>query len=215
MLRLGAPWRVCAGRGVDFRRAGPAMAALALSIVAALRLNVVADAKGSCVVTKVIGCFKDSDPDCVKTDCRGPRLLNHSAIKSDAQLTRARCAEACCADGFAGGFVGIEFGDECYCSHELNISAAPAEPAADCARMKCPGNRSEDCGDSYRISVFRASCATPCQRLPPPHPPPPPSSLLSCWGSPSISTQKYCDPRLSVNIGTNLVGFTPAWLGSH
>jgi beta-glucosidase-like glycosyl hydrolase len=47
--------------------------------------------------------------------------------------------------------------------------------------------------------VFRASCATPCQRLPPPHPPPPPPSLLSCWGSPSISTQKYCDPRLSVN----------------
>ncbi len=145
------------------------MTALALSIVAALQLSLVplAATEGSCVVTKVIGCFKDSDPDCVKMDCRGPRLLNHSAIKSDAQLTRARCAEACCADGFAGGFAGIEFGDECYCSHELNIPAAPAEPAADCARMKCPGNRSEDCGDSYRISVFQASCATPCQGPPP------------------------------------------------
>ena len=178
------------------------MAAVLPMLATLLSSAIVPAAEGSCVVTKLIGCFKDSDPTCAKTDCRGPRLLNYSAIKSDAQLTRARCAEACCAGGFAGGFSGIEFGDECYCSHDFNASTAVAEPAIDCARMKCPGNKSEDCGDSYRISVFRASCTKPCQGPPrplPPPPPPPPAPFLSCWSSSSISTHKYCNPKLSAS----------------
>ena len=34
-------------------------------------------------------------------------------------------------------------------------------PLADCAKKKCPGNSSEDCGDANRILVFKSHCPAP------------------------------------------------------
>jgi hypothetical protein len=162
---------------------------------------------GSCVVSSVLGCYKDNDPTCKQKSCRGPRLLSFRGLVGDAHMTHERCAQACCAAGFIGpaAVAGVEFGDECYCSHGFNATAATPEPAASCAARKCPGNSSQDCGDSYRIVVFRATCHAPCRaptpRPPAPAPSPPPTpALLKCWDQSSpISSTQYCNPKLSAD----------------
>ena len=155
-----------------------------------------APSPGSCAVSTMLGCFKDSDPACKELDCRGPRLLNFTAARNTKDQTLQTCAERCCAAGYSGpqAVAGVEFGVECYCARSFDLAAHwfKREPLASCAKKTCPGNASQSCGDSYRISVYRSTCSKSCRA-----PGPPPAA--SCWSSPAISGEKFCDRTASPN----------------
>jgi len=110
------------------------------------------------------------------------------------------CANACCKAGFngPGDFAGVEYGCQCFCGHALSNSAQKVADS-ECDQA-CPGNHSEKCGGSDRISVFQAKCQGTCTgppAPPPPPPPPPPGPEFHGCNVPAAAGLPFCNIKLS------------------
>lgn len=88
------------------------------------------------------------------TDQGNPRSLNGYKYSSSSAMTYDSCTSACAQRGFT--YAGIEYGGECFCDNTLAGSSAPA---GDC-NMMCNGDKTQPCGGSWRMNVFKAQPAT-------------------------------------------------------
>jgi hypothetical protein len=91
-----------------------------------------------------LGCFSDIDT---------ARALDGKSLVNQGNLTLADCFDFCARSGFS--YAGVEFGQECYCDHALQVSSSSGKPVdiAECS-FPCSGNSTEACGGSDRIAVF-------------------------------------------------------------
>lgn len=128
----------------------------------------------SCKVTATLGCYSDF------TDQKTRAL----PIQTGADgLTQETCAAACAP--FKTSLAAVEFGSQCFCGEKLG-PIATKQPDADCAAMKCPGDKSEDCGGSDRMVAFKYECTgslTP--------------NFHGCLDA-SATALPYCDEKLSL-----------------
>lgn len=85
------------------------------------------------------GCWSD----------QSPRTLSYQAYSSDSN-TIELCTQTCVDQGYT--VAGMEFGSRCYCGNNLGYKATPVIDSS-CASA-CPGNSSEICGGSNRLSLF-------------------------------------------------------------
>ncbi|CAG7849956.1 SubName: Full=Uncharacterized protein {ECO:0000313/EMBL:CCA67329.1} [Serendipita indica DSM 11827] len=68
----------------------------------------------------------------------------------DGPMTVFKCTEKCFSLHY--GYAGVEYADECYCSHSIGSSGQPAE---DGCTMPCSGDMSTICGGPDRITVYK------------------------------------------------------------
>ena len=94
------------------------------------------------------GCFADSNE---------KRSMPYTVAIHSPGLTQEICASSCKAHGYS--WAGVEYSVACFCSHTPPTSAK--QPMASCAKMKCDGNRQEDCGGADLLLAFPFTCATP------------------------------------------------------
>eukprot|EP01062_Namystynia_karyoxenos_P013270 TRINITY_DN1478_c0_g1_i1.p1 TRINITY_DN1478_c0_g1~~TRINITY_DN1478_c0_g1_i1.p1 ORF type:complete len:869 (+),score=260.55 TRINITY_DN1478_c0_g1_i1:64-2607(+) len=98
----------------------------------------------TCEVSSYLGCYTDTVD---KRDLIvGPLSLSG--------LTQESCAAECARGGSA--ISGVEFGVQCFCGDAL-VAGSKVDDAQ-CAKMKCPGNASQSCGDADRLLAYRAKC---------------------------------------------------------
>ncbi|KAH9905697.1 WSC domain-containing protein [Xylariomycetidae sp. FL2044] len=71
----------------------------------------------------------------------------------DGALTVERCATYCAGKGYA--YMGVGYGQECYCNNDGPINGAVTAPETDCG-MTCKGDITEWCGGASRINVYKA-----------------------------------------------------------
>ncbi|KAL3418802.1 wsc domain-containing protein [Phlyctema vagabunda] len=85
------------------------------------------------------GCFTDQTP----------KTLGYTAYSS-SDNTIDKCTSTCDTAGYT--IAGTEYGSECYCG---NVLTARAEQVVDsgCSQA-CPGNTTQTCGASSRLSVY-------------------------------------------------------------
>ncbi|KAI2613481.1 WSC-domain-containing protein [Hypoxylon fragiforme] len=76
-----------------------------------------------------------------------------SASFTDAGMTVEKCASYCLGKGYS--YMGVEYGQECYCNSEGPRNGAAKANEADCG-MACKGDITEWCGGSSRISVYKS-----------------------------------------------------------
>ncbi len=108
-----------------------------------------------------IGCF---------TEGRGGRALGATAgktafAKADAiGMTVEMCASICFNKGY--NWMGVEYGQECYCNQDgpINNSAAAPNGDKEC-NMLCKGDSKEFCGAGNRLNVYRKIGSTSTNRL--------------------------------------------------
>ena len=98
-----------------------------------------------------IGCF---------TEGKGGRALGATArnaafATSDAAaMTVDKCASICFNKGYS--WMGVEFGQECYCNQDGPINSAAVAPNGDKdCNMLCKGDNAEFCGAGSRLNVYR------------------------------------------------------------
>ncbi|KAK0657827.1 WSC domain-containing protein, partial [Cercophora newfieldiana] len=94
---------------------------------------------------KYQGCF---------TDSRDDKSLT-GKVTRDSEMTLEKCSSEC--KEYA--FFGVEYGTQCFCGTELEVSAR-RKPQYECA-MRCGGNPNEICGDGDRLSVYGNGATTP------------------------------------------------------
>lgn len=71
--------------------------------------------------------------------------------RKDSSVDEKSCTAWCAGYEFAG----VEFGNECYCGHQL-ASYSVKTPDQEC-NMPCAKNGSQPCGGSNRVSLFASS----------------------------------------------------------
>jgi hypothetical protein len=123
---------------------------------------------GSCIccfgsgaeAATALGCYNDTDTS---------RTLAFSAndqacIPTEGGNDQESCRKLCCSAGFGGptDLMGVEYGCQCFCGHQLDHTPAKL-PATDCQAMQCPGNNSEFCGDGDRLLVFKTGNCSVCR----------------------------------------------------
>eukprot|EP01060_Flectonema_neradi_P016783 TRINITY_DN2341_c1_g1_i1.p1 TRINITY_DN2341_c1_g1~~TRINITY_DN2341_c1_g1_i1.p1 ORF type:complete len:848 (+),score=204.59 TRINITY_DN2341_c1_g1_i1:39-2582(+) len=98
----------------------------------------------ACTLTQQ-GCYVDSISD---------RLYDTFLPELNGQ-TQDGCAIACDSLGFA--FSGVEFGNQCFCG---NSAPDASKKISDdkCKAMKCPGDKTEDCGGADAILINKQNC---------------------------------------------------------
>lgn len=67
----------------------------------------------------------------------------------DGAMTVPKCTEKCFSLKY--GYAGVEYADECYCSHSIGSSGMPAE---DGCTMPCTGDLSTICGGPDRVNIY-------------------------------------------------------------
>ena len=85
---------------------------------------------------------------------KSPAAGSRSDATGDARMTVELCAAYCAGKGY--GYMGVEYGRECFCNSEGPVNGAARGPEADCA-MTCAGDPTEWCGGPNRINVYKAS----------------------------------------------------------
>ena len=89
-----------------------------------------------------MGCYKDQDPRSLAV-----------AMGSSTSQTISGCVGQCAKAGYS--YAGIESGNECWCSNNPTLDAAPA---SDC-KAPCSGDGWSTCGGDWRLSVYKAAAA--------------------------------------------------------
>lgn len=85
------------------------------------------------------GCWSDQNP----------QTLTNMTYQSDSN-TIDLCTTACTSGN--NTVAGIEYGTQCFCGNALGYKAAQVIDSS--CSMPCPGNSSEVCGGSQRLSLF-------------------------------------------------------------
>ncbi|CAG8971095.1 hypothetical protein HYALB_00010672 [Hymenoscyphus albidus] len=91
---------------------------------------------------------------CVSEPSSG-RLLQSQVLNNRTAMTIPLCLSVCSNYKYAG----VEYGRECWCANKLNLvgntGATPAKNVTDDqCNFACPGNATEACGASSRMSLF-------------------------------------------------------------
>ncbi|KAF2652087.1 WSC-domain-containing protein [Lophiostoma macrostomum CBS 122681] len=89
-----------------------------------------------------LGCYADTKE----------RLLLHQEIMGNT--TVSSCVGACAHRGFS--LAGVEYGNECWCD---NGSPDASLPTVSGCETTCNGNRSELCGGTDRLNIYKLKCA--------------------------------------------------------
>ncbi len=84
-----------------------------------------------------LGCFTDGTTRALSADSKG-----------DDALTVETCAAFCSSYQY----FGVEYGRECYCGNDRDVSSVAA-PDADCS-FPCAGDATETCGAGLRLDVY-------------------------------------------------------------
>jgi Domain of unknown function (DUF1996)/WSC domain len=98
-----------------------------------------------------IGCFTEG-----KTGrALGATAKNAAFTTSDSgAMTVEKCASICFNKGYS--WMGVEFGQECYCNQDGPINSAAVAPNGDRdCNMLCKGDNAEFCGAGSRLNVYR------------------------------------------------------------
>ncbi|KAK6075662.1 WSC domain-containing protein [Seiridium cupressi] len=90
---------------------------------------------------------------CYKEGTSG-RALANGANTSSAQMTVESCAAFCVGKGY--NYMGVEYGQECYCNNDGLVNGAVKANETDCS-MTCSGNGTEWCGAASRINVYKST----------------------------------------------------------
>ncbi|XP_019637351.1 PREDICTED: scavenger receptor cysteine-rich type 1 protein M130-like [Branchiostoma belcheri] len=99
--------------------------------------------KGALGGYSYMGCYADSDA----------RVLPY-VENWDLFQTTSKCVDHCRNSGYE--YAGTEFSWQCFCGTAGNFaSLAPAVSDGEC-NMACPGKPSENCGSTWRISIYAA-----------------------------------------------------------
>lgn len=88
-----------------------------------------------------------------ETGCYTDDVANRALglrVYVDGAMTAPKCTEKCFSLNY--GYAGVEYADECYCSHSIGSSGQPAE---DGCTMPCSGDMSTICGGPDRITVYK------------------------------------------------------------
>ncbi|KAI2464975.1 WSC-domain-containing protein [Annulohypoxylon bovei var. microspora] len=85
---------------------------------------------------------------------KGATTASTSDSTADASMTIEKCASYCGGKGYA--YMGVEYGQECYCNNEGPLNGATKASESDCG-MTCKGDVTEWCGGSSRISIYKSS----------------------------------------------------------
>lgn len=96
-------------------------------------------------------------------------------------------------------YAGIEYGGECFCDNTLAGSAAPA---GECS-MGCSGDKTQPCGGSWRMNVFKVATAAPAA-----------TSAAAASGLPAGWTNSGCNadkPSNRVINGLRLTANNMTW----
>ena len=101
---------------------------------------------------------------CCGTGCEGSdsaQPLPHGLTCDGQQMTPTYCAAACWAalDGSVAA-VGLEAGDECYCSAEWPVTTQAGVKPQQVSGCSQPCNAQKDtmCGGNWKVSVWRIEC---------------------------------------------------------
>eukprot|EP01065_Artemidia_motanka_P023929 TRINITY_DN28586_c0_g1_i1.p1 TRINITY_DN28586_c0_g1~~TRINITY_DN28586_c0_g1_i1.p1 ORF type:complete len:929 (+),score=311.43 TRINITY_DN28586_c0_g1_i1:88-2874(+) len=97
-------------------------------------------------------CWATGAPVCYRDTTA--RVLPHTVTLRSERNTLEWCAGECALAGYR--YAGVEYAVACFCSNKLP-NATVLDPK-ECAAMKCAGNRSENCGGSYVVSVYPFEC---------------------------------------------------------
>jgi hypothetical protein len=86
------------------------------------------------------------------TDAPAPGRLLSVSSNLPTTLTPAVCQRACDAGGYV--YAGLQYGDECWCAHELNYNANAGQAAknATACNYPCSGDKSQQCGGFWHVS---------------------------------------------------------------
>ncbi|KAL2757269.1 hypothetical protein ACRALDRAFT_1079561 [Sodiomyces alcalophilus JCM 7366] len=84
-----------------------------------------------------------------QTEATTGRALSGKSYASD-DMSVDSCAAFCADDDF--GYMGVEYGRECYCGNTINAGSVPA-PTAECS-MLCKGNTLQYCGAGSRLDLY-------------------------------------------------------------
>ncbi|KAI0880342.1 WSC-domain-containing protein [Annulohypoxylon maeteangense] len=85
---------------------------------------------------------------------KGTNTASTSASTSGPSMTIETCASYCTGKGYA--YMGVEYGQECYCNNDGPVNGAAVAAESDCD-MTCKGDITEWCGGSGRINIYKAS----------------------------------------------------------
>ncbi|CAE7387994.1 BXL6 [Symbiodinium necroappetens] len=116
------------------------------------------------------------------------RILGHDNVAM-GPITPQYCAQLCANGKFA--LAGTEFGSECYCGDKL--TGTPRK-STEC-KTACNGDRKQQCGGFWSISVFDVNCSGA------PEPPPkgPPKLVNPCLGDTKFSKMPFCNSSLAID----------------
>lgn len=95
---------------------------------------------GDWVLDSATGCYTDA----VTNRALGLRVY------VDGPMTVPKCTAKCFSLNY--GYAGLEFADECYCSHSIGSSGVQA---TDGCTMPCSGDMSTICGGPDRITIYK------------------------------------------------------------
>lgn len=87
------------------------------------------------------------------TDSQTARTLSEFEPTSDNIVFVRSCVDTCLQKGFL--YAGVEYGEECYCGNTIQNSNTPTSPSA--CNMPCTGNKTELCGGSNAINLYKAN----------------------------------------------------------
>ncbi|KAI1652615.1 WSC-domain-containing protein [Daldinia decipiens] len=85
---------------------------------------------------------------------KGMSTTSTSYSTTDSTLTVEKCASYCMGKGYT--YMGVEYGQECYCNNEGPLNGATKAAEGDCS-MTCEGDITEWCGGSSRVSIYKAN----------------------------------------------------------
>ena len=103
----------------------------------------------TCVQTKVVGCYND-------TDTTAPVLPEYQPQLHD-KVTIEACASACF--GLKQTLAGIDAGNHCYCGNQVGGVVGGSRPLHECYGDPCHANSTEkQCGGEHRMLVYTFSC---------------------------------------------------------
>ncbi|KAJ4244397.1 hypothetical protein NW762_014525 [Fusarium torreyae] len=91
---------------------------------------------------KYLGCY---------TEGKGARALG-DAKTTDKKMSVDNCAAFCSSKGYH--YLGLENGQDCYCSKKGPSSGSLEVPESECS-VACKGKKSQKCGATNRLNVYK------------------------------------------------------------
>ncbi|WWC91295.1 uncharacterized protein L201_006238 [Kwoniella dendrophila CBS 6074] len=98
------------------------------------------------------GCYQDAYPHYVP-----------DYFERQDYMTQEYCASVCYKLGKP--FMAVEYGSDCYCSTSLGSGNFPKLADSQCT-YTCSGNPNENCGDYYKLVLFKYTGSTPIGTFP-------------------------------------------------